>query len=358
MSLALDLKYANLLAPKFERFTRKGNYLFNVRCPLCGDSKTSKTKMRGYIYRSKKDVNRLTYRCHNCQRSVSLALLIKFFSPEMHNEYRLERLAEAGRPVSVKSRPKTFDGPTTSIRFGKLDPKLYENAEMVSKLPEGHYALAYVQGRLIPKEFWGKLYYTENYQRFIQEIAPKCDKALRKEPRLVIPYYDAYGAVIAVTGRALKNSNEALRYVTVRLDDGASKLIYGLDRVDQNKLVYIVEGPFDSLFLPNAVASGDSNLIHVAKQLSAANVVLVFDNEKRSGENVRQMEQAIREGYRVCIWPAHLQEKDINALVLAGRTPAEVKSIIDNNIFSGLTALTHLTFWKKTTPTKGRFQHE
>jgi hypothetical protein len=123
-----------------------------------------------------------------------------------------------------------------------------------------------------------------------------------------------------------------------------------LERVDQSKVVYITEGPLDSLFLDNAVASGDANLILTASRLSAAQIVLVFDNEPRSPEIVKQMARAIKLGHKVVVWPAWVTEKDINAMTLAGRHPQE---IVESHTYSGLIALTHLTHWKKTSNNKG-----
>ena len=45
------------------------------------------------------------------------------------------------------------------------------------------------------------------------------------------------------------------------LDDDAPK-VYGLDRVNENKKIYVVEGPLDSLFVENCVAMVLS-LIHI-----------------------------------------------------------------------------------------------
>jgi hypothetical protein len=357
--LHIDLKYVHLLSCHFERFTRKGDYLFNVRCPLCGDSQEKKTKMRGYIYRSKQ---RLAYKCHNCNQSMWFRGLLKYLAPDLYKEYSIEVLKEL-RPglfklAKLMKEPGFFDGPTTQIRFGTVEAQIFQHAEKISDLPDGHYCRQYVQDRLIPRALWSKLYYAEHYKDFLDEVAPGHEKTIKNDARLVIPYYDAYGVITAVTGRALADGRNVIRYVTVRTTQDTRKLIYGLDRVDQSQLVYIVEGPLDSLFVKNAVASGDSNLIQVAKALSAAQIVLVYDNEPRHHENIQQIEKAIQLGYSVVIWPTHIHEKDINAMVLAGRTPSDIEDILKSHTYQGLTALTHLSFWKKITPRKGASRYE
>lgn len=343
--LHIDLKYTNLISCHFEKFVRKADYLFNVRCPLCGDSQTKKTKMRGYIYRDKQ---RLCYKCWNCQASIWLGALIQRVAPHLYKEYLLETFKDSHTPRMNRLllEPGFFDGPVTTstemMRFGTVDPIIYQYAEKISDLPDAHYCRQYVRDRQIPERFWGSLYFAEHYNKFLLEIAPKHDKKIKDEPRLIIPFYDPFGAVCAVSGRALGDS--PLRYITVRTDNDESKLIYGLERVDQSKVVYIVEGPLDSLFLDNAVASGDSNLILTASRLSAAQIVLVFDNERRAPVIVKQMERAIRLNHQIVVWPDWVEEKDINAMVLAGRRPME---IILNHTYSGLRALSELNRWKK-----------
>ena len=44
MSSYIDLKFINEISSRLGQFKKKGDYLFNFRCPHCGDSKKSKTK--------------------------------------------------------------------------------------------------------------------------------------------------------------------------------------------------------------------------------------------------------------------------------------------------------------------------
>jgi len=275
---------------------------------------------------------------------MPLGLLIKHLNPSLHKEYQLETFREGNSGARHIHRP--LDAPVTtvteSMRFDMVDAVIYQYAEKVSDLPDAHYCRQYVRGRQIPQKYWEKLYFAEHYNLFLDEIAPNHGKTIKDEARLVIPFYDRFGAICAVSGRALGDSE--LRYITVRTVESEDKLIYGLERVDQTKLVYITEGPLDSLFLDNAVASGDANLVLTAARLTSSQVVLVFDNEPRSPEIVKQMERAIKLAYKVVIWPNWIHEKDINAMVLANRMPQQV---IREHTYSGLTALTMLSYWKR-----------
>jgi hypothetical protein len=150
-----------------------------------------------------------------------------------------------------------------------------------------------------------------------------------------------------VSGRALENSDYKLRYVTLRTNESQDKLIYGMDKVNTNELVKIVEGPLDSMFLTNCVGSGDSALIQTAKLLDAENKVLIFDNEPRNKEIVKLMEDAIKLGYDIVIWPDTIEQKDINEMVMSGISPDEIERIISSNTFTGLRAQMKFVSWKK-----------
>ena len=50
MSGYIDLNYISKIQPRLQQFKKKRDYLFNFRCPVCGESKKSKTKARAYLY--------------------------------------------------------------------------------------------------------------------------------------------------------------------------------------------------------------------------------------------------------------------------------------------------------------------
>jgi hypothetical protein len=207
--------------------------------------------------------------------------------------------------------------------------------------------LTYEQKRKIPEKFLKELYFTSNYEKFIKTLIPDCEKELTKDARLVIPFYNEYNELIAVTGRSLESGNKTLRYVTVRTNDSTNKLLYGMDKVDLNQPVKIVEGQIDSFFLNNCVASGDGNLSIAAKNISCEKKILIFDNEKRNKEILKMMQDAIKLGHDIVIWPDSIEPKDINEMVMSGISHNEIEEIISNNTFSGLEAQTRFTFWKK-----------
>jgi transcription elongation factor Elf1 len=342
MSLIIDSKFVRLLSSRLRNFKQKKDYLWNFSCPFCGDSKKNLSKARGYVFAKG---NNLFYGCHNCGVGTNVANLVKQVDSSLHQEYTLERYKEG------KSNTSNFKATTLNIsppRFDKLaKQKVFEYSEWCDKLPSGHFCLTYLQKRHIPQEYHSKLLFTSKYKQFIDELVPNHGKELIDDARLIIPFYDVYNDLIAVSGRALENSDKTLRYITIRTVDIDSKLVYGMDMVDLNQTVKIVEGPIDSLFLSNCLASGDANLNLTAKNISAADKVLIFDNEPRNKQIVKMMHDAIKSDSCVVIWPDTIQAKDINEMVMSGISPNEIEKIISSNTFKGLRAQMRFVNWKK-----------
>ena len=313
MSLIIDSKYVRLLSSRLRNFKQKKDNLWNFSCPICGDSKKNLSKARGYVYAKG---NSLFYSCHNCGAGTNVANLIKTVDESLLKEYILERYKEGAKGTRSVS-PTALD--IHPPRFDKLDKqKLFEHGEWCNQLKSGHFCLTYLQKRKIPSEYYGKLLFTSHYKQFIDALVPNHGKQLIDDARLVIPFYDEYNNLIAVSGRALENSDKTLRYITIRTIDSDKKLVYGIDRVDLKQPVKIVEGPIDSLFLSNCLASGDANLSLTAKNIPADKKVLIFDNEPRNKEIVKMMQDAIKLNNYIVIWPDTIEAKDINEMVMSG----------------------------------------
>jgi len=342
MSLSVESKYIGLISHRLRNFKRKQDYLWNFSCPICGDSKKNLHKARGYVY---KKGNNLFYSCKNCGIGTSLGKLLENVDGTLYKEYILERYKSGESGFSNFKEP-TFNVP--SPRFDKLDkPKIFEHAEFCSNLSSEHFCLAYLKNRQIPKEFYSQLLFTSHYKKFIDALVPNHGKKLIDDARVIIPFYDVYNNLIAVSGRALETSDKTLRYITIRTTDSEEKLVFGMDRVSVHEPVRVVEGPLDSLFVKNCVASADANLAIVAENISAGKKVLIFDNEPRNKEIVKLMQESIKSNHNIVIWPNTIQAKDVNEMVMSGISVDEIESIISSNTFSGLEAQTKFVFWKK-----------
>lgn len=342
MTLHIDTKYVRLLSHRLRNFKQKNDSLFNFSCPICGDSQKNLSKARGYAFAKG---NGIFYRCHNCGASTNLGSLLKHIDTGLYNEYALERYKSGESGFSNFKRPE-FDIPPP--KFDKVQRKTtFEHAQSLSELPSGHFCLDYAKNRKIPQARYDDLLFTGKFKQFCDALVPNHGKEINDDARLVIPFYNEYNELIAVSGRALETSDKTLRYVTLRTVDSDKKLIYGTDKVNLNETVKIVEGPIDSLFLSNCVASGDANLALSAKLIQSEEKILIFDNQKRNKEVCKLMQDAIKLEYNVVIWPDYIESKDINEMIMSGISEDEIESIISSNTFKGLEAQTRFTFWKK-----------
>lgn len=335
MSLYIDKKFVSLVSTKLERFKQKSEYLWNFRCPICGDSHKNKLKSRGYFYRRKSD---LFFQCHNCGTSLSIGNFLKVMDRSLYREYQLERFKNESSGNVAK--------PDFSLAKTKpvFDIKPTLNLPSITSLNEGHYAKEYLLKRKIPRDRLSDIYYAENFKEFVFEMLPSYDKKLYAEPRIVFPFYDKDKNLLGFQGRLL--GADGIKYITVKIDDDFNK-IYGLDRVDLTKRIYVVEGPIDSLFLQNSLATMDASLYNISLSLGNHDYVFIHDNEPRNKDVVRQMNKTISHGKNIFIWPKDIAAKDINDWILTGATPSEIQCIIDKHTFKDLRAKLEFETWRK-----------
>ena len=335
MSLYIDKKFVSLVSRKLERFKQKSEYLWNFRCPVCGDSHKDKLKARGYFYRRKSD---LYFTCHNCGTSLSVGNFLKIIDSSLYREYQLERYKnESSGNVAKPDFTIAKTKPVFNIK-----PKI--NLPSIALLPSGHIAKEYLKNRKIPAEKLNDIYYADNFKAFVLELLPNYEKTLFEEKRIVFPFYDEEKNLVGFQGRAIGDSK--VKYITVKLDDD-NKKVFGLDRVDFSKKVYVVEGPIDSLFLQNSLATMDAQLYNITLLTGNHDYVFIHDNEPRNPSIVKQMAKTISHGKNIFIWPSDVKEKDINDWIMTGATPSEIQSIIDTNTFEGLRAKLEFERWRK-----------
>ena len=251
MSIITDTKYLSLLSPRLDRFKKVRDYLWNFRCPQCGDSQTSKSKARGYVYRKKTD---LFFKCHNCGVGQSVGNLIKDLDPFLHKQYIMERY-RAGETGQRKSKAPEF-----KFESPKFKPKkTHIDLPSIESLPKEHYARVYCEHRVIPQQFMNKIFYAEDFKNWALSVCQvDYSSLMNKEPRLVIPFFDKDNQLIGAQGRALQESK--IRYVTVKVHEDAPK-VFGLERWDSDQHTYLVEGPIDSFFLPNCLAMAGADTV-------------------------------------------------------------------------------------------------
>ena len=329
----VDQKYIGLVSSRLEKFKQVKTGLYNFRCIYCGDSQKNKNKTRGYIYGYKNDHN---YKCHNCGVSKSFTNFLKDIDSSLYDQYVMERYknGSTGKGSNTPEPKFTFEKP-------KFTKKAFD-LPSIAELNKEHSARIYLENRKIPQNFLSQLFYCEKFKQWTNEQKKTFESTKYDEPRIIIPLINK-GEIFGFQGRSLSKKPK-VKYITIILDEDQPK-IYGLDRIDWNKTVYVVEGPFDSMFIDNSIAmvGADIDKMFFVTNFET-NFVMVYDNEKRNKEMVARLEKSIEMKFPVVIWPKDLKEKDINDIVLSGQ---DVESMLKLNTYQGLEAKLKFTNWKK-----------
>lgn len=333
----LESKYIGILSTRFRNFKRKSGSLWNFSCPICGDSAKDKRKARAYIYVK---AGKLLFHCHNGCGTMHVSKFIKTVDEIVYNDYIMEKMMDD---------PKREPDPILTMKKPKfISDTALKELKKVSQLSQQHFCKQYVESRQIPTKFHSKLFFAPKFMHWTNGIIPEKfnDNALKHDgPALVIPFVNREGRMHAFQGRSFKD--EGHRYTTIVLDESVPKL-WGLDEYDKGHRGYVLEGPLDAMFIPNAVATAGGVELSTLRYLNLDNAVIVFDNEPRSKETIMKIKKCIKHGLKVCVWPEGLHQKDVNEMVTDGKMSAvEVREIIDRNTFSGLHAELQLNNWKR-----------
>lgn len=265
-----------------------------IKCPFC-DSNAFK-----YLA---KEIE--MFLCHSCHRSTTWDF------------------AKSFRKTSVSSKKVS-----TIADYSTL----LSRAKTINNLPSEHYARVFCEKRKLPKT--DDLFFVESLKNFLR--GTKYEDKFGDSPKIIIPLRSKHG-LFGVQARTLTNENP--KYITIMFVDCAS--IYNKENIDRDDTIFVVEGPFDSMFLKNSIAVVGSG---VEKIDFAGDFVFCFDNEPRNKSIMKNMVTQLRKGNKVVIWPDKIKEKDINEMVLSG---IDVNSVVRQNIYEGAKGEVKLHIWKK-----------
>ena len=320
----IDSKYIGLVSSRLQKFKRVKADLYNFRCPICGDSKKHKNKARGYLYQVKTNTN---FKCHNCGASLSFNNFLKQIDTSLHKQYVMEKFKEGfagGRNFVVEEPKFEFKKP---VFKKKLD---------LPRADEVPIAKEYLEKRKLDPS---KFYFAYKFKEWANTQKQTFDTIGRDESRIIIPLHDTEKNLIGFQGRSL--GPNSVKYITVMINEDAPK-IYGLDQIDNEKPIFIIEGPFDATLVQNAVAMCGSDLD--IRSFGWSDYIYVYDNEPRNREIVNRIAKTIDRGDKVVIWPTSVEEKDINDMVLGGQN---IMGVLESNTYSGLQAKVKFNNWKK-----------
>lgn len=315
---ALEKQIKFIMATSFaNNYIEKPNY-YNFRCNICGDSKKSKKKRRGYILRTK---NPWTYYCHNGCGSMSIYKWMREYFPLNYKAYLSEILGvKKEEPKNIKYH-ETYVSPKPKVKTEE-----YENVKHFVPILKGNGKLFQIARelcvqRMIPEEVWHKWYVATGG---------------KYKNRLIIPFYDAGGKIYYYQGRALYKSM-TLKYLSMEGEDKNS--IYNYYLVDNTKPVIVLEGPIDALFVENSIAPTGMKFNDMLK----SGKYFLIDSDPDAKKKAFKL---LKNGEYVFIWKWFLRDlglagdkiKDINEVIVALKrkekfTFEELKKYFTNNIY-------------------------
>lgn len=309
--------------------TKKKDGLWNTKCPYgCDDNNNKK---RFFFVDKGKFI--LAY-CHDCGYSSNLRTFIKDKFSEMTDEYKMWGMRAKDKTIAEKAieaiesvqtaQPIEKEIPTyvKTSRFNELtiDPNM---------LVDRHPAKQYIQKRQIP---FNVVRYTKNFYELTKHLYQ--DEVFNNYPipALLIPFYRANEHIEIFQARFFDPKVKP-KYLTVKLNQEAVK-IYNEDYINAEEIVWIVEGPIDSMFTQNAVALGGSDGQGIwPKQ------VWVLDNDKGNQQIYAKIKKKIQQGEKVVIWKVTDKFNDINdAIVNHGIMQEDIVPMLKQRTFSGLKA--------------------
>ena len=324
----IDSKYIGLVSSRLSKFKRVKANLYNFRCPICGDSQKHKNKARGYFYQFKTEAN---FKCHNCGASTTFGNFLKQIDSSLHKQYSMEKFKEGltGRHRNIPN--PIFEEPKFDFKKPVFKKKLD-----LPRASEVKIAREYLEKRKLDAT---KFYFAAKFKEWTNTQKQTFDTIGRDESRIIIPLYDTERSLIGFQGRSL--GPNSVKYITVMLKDDAPK-IYGLDQVDSQKPIYVIEGPFDATLVQNSVAMCGSDVD--LRTFGWSDYIYVYDNEPRNREIVNRISKTIDRGCKVVVWPTSIEHKDINDMVLGGQN---IMNVLESNTYSGLKAKIKFNNWKR-----------
>jgi hypothetical protein len=343
MSLWQDEKYVRLLSHRLDQYHDRGRHQYNFRCPLCGDSQKNKSKARGYLF-PQRDV--LLFKCHNCSLAMPFSALLKRVDPSLYSEYLTERFREERQRATPA--PARVVPPPVVRHF---DPALVPTVAQSNIVP----VIAFCRGRKLDATAMGRLHATTRARTWLTPlVGAKASDVADDVAYLVQPLTLPGGAWYGAQLRGVKQKS----FVTFRWSHDLMK-VFGLDAWKPEDVTYVVEGPIDALFVPNAIAACGSDLVSAVDNMREMvpvpvdwpdRAIFVWDNEPHNKEVASHIRRAIARGLRVVIWPYYRAgeenfPKDINDMVRAG---IDVMAHLRRHTMTGLAAKAAFEAWLRT----------
>ena len=296
LQLILDKSFKERYRRKIDVYSDR----LNFACPVCGDSSTDIRKKRGNLY-----LDSLSYHCYNCSCHMGVNALLHRFGEDLSNEDKIVVHEIQQNAKKFEKRVSTGQGSMTMTLLEKLGvPKMifFKQLGIISPYKDP-VASSYLKSRMIDIRDWKYFAYSPTTKELyilnltpsdkiigfqIRQLDPNSIKSRYISKRMTRLYADVFNKDINhIVDAVLKKEPLGEKYIDE--EDGVENIVANLDRlsgifnimnVNLNQPVTIMEGPIDSLSIPNSIA-----LQGASKQLegffdNVENVRYLYDNDK------------------------------------------------------------------------------
>ena len=301
-------------------------------CPCCGDSRTDIRKKRGNLY-----LDSLSFHCYNCSEHMGVNALLHRVGEDLSNEDKIVVHEIQQNAKKFERRVSSGQGSMSMTLLEKLGvPKMifFKQLGIISPYKNERVS-SYLKGRMISIQDWKYFAYDSKTDELyilnltpsdkiigfqIRQLNPNSIKSRYISKRMTRLYSDVFNKDInhiveVVLGR------EPLGEKYIQEEDGIENIVANLDRlsgifnimnVNMNQPITIMEGPIDSLAIPNSIA-----LQGASKQLDGFfddidNVRYVYDNDKAGKQAAIKK---LKSHKTVFLWTQYLNKMNINEKV-------------------------------------------
>jgi 5S rRNA maturation endonuclease (ribonuclease M5) len=324
-------------------------HIYNMRCPICGDSKNNPNKKRGYLLwkRTTSFKGQFKYKCHNCGKSITFEWFLKYlekFGLTFYSKWRktIGFFLEKTKEIRIE---KDYD------RFFHFQSKIYD---IVSNIEDNIKVRSYVEKRKIPKKFWNtkvfsysgtisNLIKSDALNIFSNEVSTASSFFIPKD--YVVLVQEAFVEdVPLIVGFSLRSIDDTqARYFKIPILNFHEPVFFSnvLDYSDiEDYPIFVVEGQIDSLMFDNptfAVQNSNLMAINEIEQIKENEKIYIFDNDYVENKDIRNKMMNLPMSAKSVLW--HLDKtnkhKDANKMVQKG-LPYPLDKYIIPLIKSGL----------------------
>lgn len=332
---SLDIRFFKM-AVGGDRIKQETPTDITARCPVCGDSKYSKSKARLHLY----EKNGVTLvNCFNeCSvNNITMERFLRDFYPALLSAYKDERGTNTLN--NLKNFMKADVSKTMSETIGDFDFDDFYNKESeelellgVGRNPPVLFDLTnnFIKNDSKISEYCESrgITYNPEWKWLVGKDIVIDGKSFKINDYIIIPLYCG-SKMYGFYSRSMKEH----RFQTYIPDKNSGFKIWNLYNIDIEKPIYVFEGIFDALSayqcgLTNVVAClGATPPMDLIKN---TDLVFCLDNDRTGYLNSIKY---LKQGYKALVYPDGTNCKDLNEML---KNNVNIRDFILGNIGSGI----------------------